>query len=145
MQLFKQHFGRNFFNFNIQPASCNEQLYSSSEGCTDDKFVKGCAGRYNNPPAPLPIQKNRAAVDCRTVLKCQEMLRLLESKEFCVGIECLGVGDLAAIGLEERRCQCPTVRRVQIRSRIQRETAFRSEEHTSELQSLRHLVCRLLL
>src|ERR1035441_10939235 len=24
-------------------------------------------------------------------------------------------------------------------------TAFRSEEHTSELQSLRHLVCRLLL
>src|SRR5436853_1041232 len=27
----------------------------------------------------------------------------------------------------------------------QRWTAFRSEEHTSELQSLRHLVCRLLL
>src|ERR1039458_7315307 len=26
-----------------------------------------------------------------------------------------------------------------------RPTAFRSEEHTSELQSLRHLVCRLLL
>src|SRR5262245_65286819 len=26
-----------------------------------------------------------------------------------------------------------------------RETARRSEEHTSELQSLRHLVCRLLL
>src|ERR1035441_540619 len=25
------------------------------------------------------------------------------------------------------------------------ETVFRSEEHTSELQSLRHLVCRLLL
>src|SRR5262245_63508536 len=25
------------------------------------------------------------------------------------------------------------------------ETEFRSEEHTSELQSLRHLVCRLLL
>src|SRR5437899_7648477 len=27
----------------------------------------------------------------------------------------------------------------------QTSTAFRSEEHTSELQSLRHLVCRLLL
>src|SRR5258705_10178383 len=26
-----------------------------------------------------------------------------------------------------------------------REEVFRSEEHTSELQSLRHLVCRLLL
>src|ERR1035438_10567399 len=26
-----------------------------------------------------------------------------------------------------------------------RPTAYRSEEHTSELQSLRHLVCRLLL
>src|SRR5262245_63377629 len=29
--------------------------------------------------------------------------------------------------------------------RIQRDPGARSEEHTSELQSLRHLVCRLLL
>src|ERR1035438_6798849 len=29
--------------------------------------------------------------------------------------------------------------------RIAPERAYRSEEHTSELQSLRHLVCRLLL
>src|SRR5438045_6119558 len=29
--------------------------------------------------------------------------------------------------------------------RIQQRKGFRSEEHTSELQSLRHLVCRLLL
>src|SRR5256884_5445877 len=28
---------------------------------------------------------------------------------------------------------------------VQRESAFRSEEHTSELQSRLHLVCRLLL
>src|SRR5437899_7867821 len=28
---------------------------------------------------------------------------------------------------------------------LQRPGSFRSEEHTSELQSLRHLVCRLLL
>src|ERR1039458_10305072 len=30
-------------------------------------------------------------------------------------------------------------------SRLSRPTSTRSEEHTSELQSLRHLVCRLLL
>src|SRR5258705_9823318 len=30
-------------------------------------------------------------------------------------------------------------------TRVSRETNHRSEEHTSELQSLRHLVCRLLL
>src|SRR5437899_9613360 len=29
--------------------------------------------------------------------------------------------------------------------RLGRDLGFRSEEHTSELQSLRHLVCRLLL
>src|SRR5262245_65008373 len=29
--------------------------------------------------------------------------------------------------------------------RMQRKNSLRSEEHTSELQSLRHLVCRLLL
>src|SRR5947199_5838669 len=34
--------------------------------------------------------------------------------------------------------------RLQLSERTHRD-AFRSEEHTSELQSLRHLVCRLLL
>src|SRR5258705_5089462 len=36
--------------------------------------------------------------------------------------------------------------RERVRARVDYEVAFlRSEEHTSELQSLRHLVCRLLL
>src|SRR5437899_13087864 len=34
---------------------------------------------------------------------------------------------------------------VRIFRRMYRRNLFRSEEHTSELQSLRHLVCRLLL
>src|SRR5947199_1967726 len=33
----------------------------------------------------------------------------------------------------------------QVRARFAAKTSLRSEEHTSELQSLRHLVCRLLL
>src|ERR1035441_10167151 len=33
----------------------------------------------------------------------------------------------------------------QVEERLKGERAKRSEEHTSELQSLRHLVCRLLL
>src|SRR5437899_10424569 len=39
------------------------------------------------------------------------------------------------------------VRRLSLRNlhRRRRRAGFRSEEHTSELQSLRHLVCRLLL
>src|ERR1035438_10600201 len=51
-------------------------------------------------------------------------------------------------------CRLPSVRRLQ-RSSVRespncapnriRRNDFRSEEHTSELQSLRHLVCRLLL
>src|SRR5205814_8584163 len=41
-------------------------------------------------------------------------------------------------GPQERRCG---IRRVRNGGR----SAVRSEEHTSELQSLRHLVCRLLL
>src|SRR5205814_4473864 len=39
----------------------------------------------------------------------------------------------------------PDVRRVGTLLRDRRQPRARSEEHTSELQSLRHLVCRLLL
>src|SRR5262245_63728392 len=38
-----------------------------------------------------------------------------------------------------------TMRALACRRRIARIASTRSEEHTSELQSLRHLVCRLLL
>src|SRR5437899_7479208 len=37
------------------------------------------------------------------------------------------------------------VTRIGLRCQFQRTNSIRSEEHTSELQSLRHLVCRLLL
>src|SRR5437899_4682908 len=49
----------------------------------------------------------------------------------------------AGVFLERRQCQihCLAVGRVGIAHPSQ----ARSEEHTSELQSLRHLVCRLLL
>src|SRR5438045_7492609 len=39
----------------------------------------------------------------------------------------------------------PGKRRSRGRNRFRRSNVARSEEHTSELQSLRHLVCRLLL
>src|SRR5262245_64641879 len=45
------------------------------------------------------------------------------------------------LGLGRRRSHCLEGRR----GRRRRSGARRSEEHTSELQSLRHLVCRLLL
>src|SRR5437899_8756245 len=46
--------------------------------------------------------------------------------------------------LEPRLAQRPALRLAQL-SRASPVVAPRSEEHTSELQSLRHLVCRLLL
>src|SRR5262245_63477415 len=49
-------------------------------------------------------------------------------------------------GPSARLSSCQKARAVQVRA-SRRATAMgtRSEEHTSELQSLRHLVCRLLL
>src|SRR5437899_10203934 len=48
------------------------------------------------------------------------------------------------LAFSSRRVQQLT--RIQLRSQMPlTESARRSEEHTSELQSLRHLVCRLLL
>src|SRR5262245_64794287 len=44
-----------------------------------------------------------------------------------------------------RRLPRPTPRRLAARPRRAPRPVGRSEEHTSELQSLRHLVCRLLL
>src|SRR5437899_9820277 len=42
--------------------------------------------------------------------------------------------------------QITTCKPTTIRSKVaEQDVAYRSEEHTSELQSLRHLVCRLLL
>src|SRR5438045_4467626 len=54
------------------------------------------------------------------------------------------VADLAG----EREGALPELERFAIPAAVHREQrppAVRSEEHTSELQSLRHLVCRLLL
>src|SRR5471030_1212711 len=45
--------------------------------------------------------------------------------------------------LLERQRRRPRVGRLRVV--LERDAALRSEEHTSELQSLRHLVCRLLL
>src|SRR5437899_8339762 len=50
-----------------------------------------------------------------------------------------------SLGRSEDAGRWIRTRTVPGRVRIQRPASSRSEEHTSELQSLRHLVCRLLL
>src|ERR1035441_9399301 len=61
---------------------------------------------------------------------------------------------LAGTELAEATCQTIRLKLIKIGTVIERKltlvrlhfsSAHRSEEHTSELQSLRHLVCRLLL
>src|SRR5947199_7805905 len=49
----------------------------------------------------------------------------------------------ATAGVRQHRKQCPVTD--PFRRDRRRRVEHRSEEHTSELQSLRHLVCRLLL
>src|SRR5438045_8863983 len=49
-----------------------------------------------------------------------------------------------ALPISRRRAACDEFRRISSR-RSENLCKRRSEEHTSELQSLRHLVCRLLL
>src|SRR5205814_7759292 len=61
-----------------------------------------------------------------------------------------GAGDARLASTHASRgspASCATRRKWRIRSarRARRGVVGRSEEHTSELQSLRHLVCRLLL
>src|SRR5437899_5968132 len=55
--------------------------------------------------------------------------------------------DLTHQGFSNLDLEC--ARKVQVReslmSQVEHIPQYRSEEHTSELQSLRHLVCRLLL
>src|SRR5262245_64213924 len=48
-------------------------------------------------------------------------------------------------GIRERRVSPDTYRMLLRLAEAPDKQAYRSEEHTSELQSLRHLVCRLLL
>src|SRR5262245_23952284 len=60
-----------------------------------------------------------------------------------------GIDDGATIGLEFRYAFVRRVQTAAYRTNFDRTIQiygkYRSEEHTSELQSLRHLVCRLLL
>src|SRR5437899_8912732 len=51
----------------------------------------------------------------------------------------------AAAGFALRKLRAETAEQQSRKQKLQRKEKRRSEEHTSELQSLRHLVCRLLL
>src|ERR1035441_5942862 len=53
--------------------------------------------------------------------------------------------ELEARGRPDSHRQCDRHRWVSICNRQPADGSYKSEEHTSELQSLRHLVCRLLL
>src|SRR5262245_64303068 len=61
-----------------------------------------------------------------------------EAKEQLGGFHVIDVPDLDAALAWAARCPSASRGRVEVRP-------IRSEEHTSELQSLRHLVCRRLL
>src|SRR5262245_63803599 len=88
----------------------------------------------------LKHDTNRNDIECvrpglRFIAKFDNPLRDLEFSDFDGGN--LGCGLLGLLRL--------TVRRQELRQIHAPVFKYRSEEHTSELQSLRHLVCRLLL
>src|SRR5262245_64912408 len=55
------------------------------------------------------------------------------------------IGDVELAGCVDRHARWCRELGADRRTAVARESRDRSEEHTSELQSLRHLVCRLLL
>src|ERR1039458_10537695 len=57
----------------------------------------------------------------------------------------LNPGDRHRVSRPPPVASTTTSRRLYVQVNIYRRQVMRSEEHTSELQSLRHLVCRLLL
>src|SRR5690554_7655053 len=71
-----------------------------------------------------------------TPIQQEAIPHLLKSKSDFVGLAQTGTGKTAAFGL-------PLVNRITESRKYP--TGLRSEEHTSELQSRPHLVCRLLL
>src|SRR5438046_7613002 len=58
---------------------------------------------------------------------------------------CFVAGSESCLSSSVSLCLCGYFRRVQLRRRLLTVFEMRSEEHTSELQSLTNLVCRLLL
>src|SRR5262245_64767655 len=62
-----------------------------------------------------------------------------------LGWKSLGVLELTALPSIDEQLWVPLVRETDVLLVNGGDALYRSEEHTSELQSLRHLVCRLLL
>src|ERR1035438_8485232 len=85
---------------------------------------------YGSPASSSALPLTSSAAE-RMNLSAQALIAIIRA----LVDACLGRIDLIEAAVFHRR---------QIRHHYIR-TGFRSEEHTSELQSLRHLVCRLLL
>src|SRR5205814_8310690 len=99
------------------------------------------------PPAPeiytlslhdaLPISdRDRAAFPCSAGVRPAVPVCLYRHRR--AGLAQLRVAPRRARHLERQNLRTPA-------QSLRRTAVRRSEEHTSELQSLRHLVCRLLL
>src|ERR1035441_1887789 len=84
-------------------------------------------------------------------IACEELTLFWLSLETSLHSQNLKRAPMAAAAIYRHTENWKEIRGVQLRGPVtviaepERRRALRSEEHTSELQSLRHLVCRLLL
>src|SRR5690625_4740315 len=78
-----------------------------------------------------------------TLLRCLNFLETAESGEIEIDDITIDVSKTKRSAINELRMQTSMV--FQHYNLFKNKTALRSEEHTSELQSRGHLVCRLLL
>src|SRR5205814_8866084 len=83
---------------------------------------------------PISVDLLRARVLARARQRREDGQPLAGHREAVLAAE---VGEFGQLALHDRSCASDL--------RTGSESSVRSEEHTSELQSLRHLVCRLLL
>src|ERR1035438_8671479 len=95
-----------------------------------------CYGHGNSDWDSLPVERHLAGGDRdgRAGALCQRVPR---------GPMARGVRSRERIGWQAK-APAPQKRKP-LRTKVGQTLSSRSEEHTSELQSLRHLVCRLLL
>src|SRR5258705_6152404 len=100
-------------------------------------------------PEPRPLKLSRLSMLPLRLHFCRPLRTRANASTATIGSYAVRTKSCVLLGSHDRvlnrflRCESPDERAQRHSCATQK--AVRSEEHTSELQSLRHLVCRLLL
>src|ERR1035441_3015217 len=119
----------------LMASSSRWRLRAVSCSLGDRVGVASIARLMESRRVPASVAASVVAVRAFCSLLSLSSNSTMEIRSSCV----YGVAAATSMGSEPGRSVTTPL------TRLARDTVYRSEEHTSELQSLRHLVCRLLL